>query len=90
MQKSIRSFNGLEDSQKEYIKYFLFNGKVFSIDVNRYVIAPPNIQFHKVNEEGVAKMVLSLVTTFTIALGEAILFPPNHKIGYPYAPKTKD
>jgi hypothetical protein len=90
MQKASRSYEKLEGNQKEHIKYFLFNEKVFSIDINRCFIAPLNLQYQKVNEEEVEKLVLSLVTNFTTTLKEVILFPFDHETKLPYEPKSED
>lgn len=52
----------------EQIKHFLFNEKVFSINVKRCFITRQHSQFLKVNEDIIANMILSLVINFTTTL----------------------
>ena len=60
------------------------------IDINRCVIEPLNLQYRKVNEEELSKLVLSLVKTFTTTLRETILFPFDHMTGITYELKSED
>ena len=69
---------------------FIFNEKVFCIDVKRCFIGPQRLHFQKVNETIVVKIILSFVTNFTMTLGEEILMPFPIDLGDTYIPQKED